>query len=235
MKPQETKANVAAVEPLTESIVQLFLKPEHFIEYNAGQYLQIQMDNEWLAYSIANAPVGAHKYELHIRHSLNNPMNQRLFAEIKAKGCFKLTLPFGACSLSYLDKNKPLIFIAGGTGFAPIKAMIEELLATGDQRPFELYWTARSQADLYMDTEVLQWQEQAPHFRYYSFYPESKNKENLASLVLDRVSYGLKPYQIIISGPFDMVYATSEILIAGGVRKEQLFSDAFSFISPGKP
>lgn len=235
MISKQTLAKVESVEPLTDSIIQLYLIPETFIPYEAGQYLQINIDNEWLAYSIANAPLGAQKYELHIRHSNHNPMNQRLLSEIKTKGKLQLSLPFGTCYLKNLAPQKPIIFIAGGTGFAPIKAMIEELLATNDPRPIALYWSARSKSDLYMDARVIQWQEHVKYFRYYSLYPKSKNKEPIAALVLKRLGKKLLSCQMVISGPFDMVYATSETLIAGGVLQEQLFGDAFSFISSGKP
>ena len=77
------QARVESITPLTDSILQLILKPDVYIDYQAGQYLQIMHENEAFSYSIANAPLGSHQYELHIRHTRDNPYNQPMFAEIR--------------------------------------------------------------------------------------------------------------------------------------------------------
>lgn len=225
---ETTTALVDRISPLSDTIIQLVLKPEKFIDYEPGQYLQI-MANDHLSYSIANAPLGSHHYELHIRHEGGNPYEQPLFSQIKKEGKIPILLPFGDCYLARLQPSKPIIFIAGGTGFAPIKAMIEQLLATGDRRRFELYWGARSQSDLYLDTLVRQWQTHARHFCYFSSLPAKDNRDSLVSLVLERHIHDLKDFEIVIAGPFDMVYALRDRLLAAEVQREQLYSDAFSF------
>lgn len=225
-----TKAQIESITPLTDSIIQLILVPEQYSDYLPGQYLQIQTEEELIAYSIANAPLGSHKYELHIRHTQNNPYDQPLFAEIKKNGAVTIQLPMGDCHINRLDPAKPVIFIAGGTGFAHVKSIIEYLLATGDPRPYELFWGARSQSDLYLDEKVKQWQSHVSHFNYYSLLSCDNAKETLASLLLSRHNKeDLKHYQIVISGPFNMVYATRDVLLENGVERQQLFSDAFSF------
>ncbi|MBA2710877.1 MAG: NAD(P)H-flavin reductase [Tatlockia sp.] len=217
------------VNPLTDSILKVILAPENYIDYKAGQYLNVIFANEELSYSIANAPLGSHKYELHIRHSVDNTSNQKLLAEIKERGALKIKIPLGDCHLDQLDKQKPILFIAGGTGFAPIKAMIEQLLASNDVRPFELFWGARSQSDLYMHEKVTHWQTHASHFRYFSLLPNSSSKDTLASMVIEQHHQDLNKWQYVISGPFDMVFATRDALVKQGVKQSQLFSDAFCF------
>ncbi|MBA2652047.1 MAG: NAD(P)H-flavin reductase [Tatlockia sp.] len=226
-------AQVENVNPLTDSILGLILTPERYIEYLAGQYLDILFANERLSYSIANAPLGSHKYELHIRHSSDNASNQLLLAEIKQRGSLTICMPFGDCHLNNLDKNKPILFIAGGTGFAPIKAMIEQLFASDDKRSFELFWGARSQSDLYMHEKVVHWQAHASHFRYFSLLPNSSSQDSLASMVIEQHQHDLNDWQFVISGPFDMVFATRDALLAEGVSSSQLFSDAFNFEKKG--
>ncbi|AHE68345.1 NAD(P)H-flavin reductase [Legionella oakridgensis] len=221
-------ARVERISPLTNSILQLILAPDHYIDYQAGQYLQIIMEKEVFSYSIANAPLGSHKYELHIRHSHENPYNQALLADIRKRGEVTIRVPLGECHINRLYPEKPILFIAGGTGFAPIKAMIEHLLATDTTRFFELYWGARSQSDLYMDEKVNHWQAHVSHFQYFSLLSAPK-KESLASLILKRHTQDLNDWQIVISGPFDMVYNTRDLLVAEGALPENLFSDAFSF------
>jgi CDP-4-dehydro-6-deoxyglucose reductase len=208
--------------------MRLVLAPQEFVEYQAGQYLKILFGDEEFSYSIANAPLGSHKYELHIRHSLDNPYNQRLFEHIKEQGSVTLSLPYGECSITHLEPKLPILFIAGGTGFAPVKAMIEQLLATADARPFELFWGARSQSDLYMDEKVKNWEAHISHFTYSSLI-DKENKKTLLSSIIKKYPKNLKQRQIVISGPFDMVYSIRDALIKHEVPEAQLFSDAFSF------
>lgn len=228
MNDKLIQAHVERVIPLTDSILQLILAPEEYIDYQAGQYLQIISGSEVFNYSIANAPLGSHKYELHIRHTRDNPYNQPLLAEIKRKGSVTIRLPLGECDVSHLYPDKPILFIAGGTGFAPVKAIIEQLLASGDPHAFELFWGARSQSDLYMDNKVTHWQTHVRHFNYFSQLSDT-DKETLASMVLARHVKDLHDWQIVICGPFDMVYSTRDQLIDKGALPADLFSDAFSF------
>jgi CDP-4-dehydro-6-deoxyglucose reductase len=223
-----TEAEIVRITPLTNSILQLILAPTEYINYHAGQYLQILSNNEAFSYSIANAPLGSHKYELHIRHSRDNPYNQPLLADIKQRGRVTLSLPLGACDLHHINPELPIIFIAQGTGFAPIKAMIEQLLADGESRPFELFWGARSQSDLYMEDKVLLWQAHVDNFAYFSQLSDF-SKTSLATLVLKRHRKDIQDWQIIIAGPFDLAYTSRTELVAGGAVLEHLYSDAFSF------
>lgn len=228
MTDKEIQAQVEDISPLTDSIVRLILAPDEYVEYQAGQYLQILFAEDALSYSIANAPLGSHRYELHIRHSQDNSYHQLLLAHIKKYGSVRLRLPLGECSIDKLHAQKPILFIAGGTGFAPIKAMIEQLLANSDNRPFELFWGARSQSDLYMDEKVRNWRSHACHFQYFSLLSD-KSDDTLASRVLARHSKDLNDWQIVISGPFDMVYSTRDVLVGHGASPAQMFSDAFGF------
>ena len=157
--------NLDSVEPLSDSILKVILKPDHFVDYIAGQYLNIEWGGGSLSYSIANAPLGAHRYELHIRHHKDNTEVSNLLAHLKTHGRVNVSLPYGHCHMDALDKTRPIIFIAGGTGFAPVKAMIEQLLAQGDERSFELFFGARSQIDFYLEDLVSTWKKHAQYFK----------------------------------------------------------------------
>lgn len=224
----ETNARVVRISPLTDSILALQLEPAHYLDYQAGQYLQLLSAGQWLSYSIANAPLGAHHYELHIRHDPTHPANQTLFREIKQQGCVRIRLPFGECHIERLEANTPILFIAAGTGYAPVNAMIEQLLANGDKRPFLLYWGARTQSDLYLDDKLRAWQHHVSGFRYLSLLTTDR-RETLAERVLQQHHHDLGDYQIVIGGPFDMVYATRDALVNAGVPYSRLYSDAFAF------
>lgn len=228
MKMSTVWANVTQIKPLTDSILQLVLTPKRYIPYKAGQYLQIVLGTQTLSYSIANAPLGSRTYELHIRHSKDNALHRSLLNDIQATGKVRLNVPLGVCELSKLDMQKPILFIAAGTGFAPIKAMIEQLLANTDERVFELFWGARAQNDLYMDDMVLQWEAHVAHFCYFSQL-SATNKNTLVSKVLSKHEQELSKWQVVLSGPFDMVYHMRDELIAHGANPAYLFSDAFAF------
>lgn len=231
MMDESILAKVEAVTPLTNSILQVILKPEKYLPYQAGQYLQILLGNDAYSYSIANAPLGARFYELHIRHSQDNPSAQKLLEVIKQQGEVRIKLPLGECHLDKLETNKSILFIAGGTGFAPIKSMIEQLLASGDKRTFELFWGAHASSDLYLDEKVRQWQTHVESFRYFSLL-SGASKQTLAAVILDHHFQDLadlQQWQVVIAGPFEMVYSIRDALMAKNVPKNQLFSDAFSF------
>lgn len=222
----ETEAKIEKVFPLTNSILQFFLTPTNFINYKAGQYLQIILKDEKLSFSIANAPLGAKKYELHIKHQAENLLHQTLLDEIKSKGKLSLSLPFGKCHFNALKPTLPVLFIAAGTGFAPIKAIIEQLLADNDTRNFELYWSAREKSDLYLEDLVLQWQKHVENFKYFSVLSQ-EGRTSLQTKILKKHKDNLKNLSIVISGPFDFSLSTRDWLLDAGARKENLFSDAF--------
>lgn len=228
MSSEIIQARVENIIPLTDTILQVILSPISYVPYRAGQYLKVLLAQEELSFSIANAPLGAGKYELHIRHTQGNTSAQQLLHEIRQQELLTIQLPFGDCNLEQLQKNQPILFIASGTGFAPIKAMIEQLLASSDSRSFELFWGARSQSDLYMDEKVLQWQAHVERFRYFSLV-YTVNREMLINKVLEQHVNDLKNWQIVIGGPFDMVYVIRDYLIEVGLSREQLYADAFSF------
>ena len=224
-----TEAKVVAISPLTDRILLLMLEPDTYIEYQAGQYLQLFSDDQWVSYSIANAPLGAKHYELHIRHDPQNQTTQRLIADIKEQGRVMLQLPFGDCHVNQLAPLLPIIFIAGGTGFAPIKAMIEHLLVEGEQRNTTLYWCVKGRSDLYLSGMVEQWQEHISHFHYHPLISENGSKEDLMKLLIQTYDDKLTVCQYVIGGPFDMVYSVRDALLEVGVQRDHLYSDAFAF------
>lgn len=228
MITQEVTAQVESTLPLTDSILQLTLTPETYIDYQAGQYLQILSQDNAYSFSIANAPLGSHKYELHIRHSVDNPATKTILDNIKKEGKAHLRVPLGLCHIEALKTDKPILFIAAGTGFAPMKAMIEQLLASDDARVFELYWSARSKSNLYMNELVTHWEQYVSRFRYFSRLSTTSREETLAAMVLANHAHDLSDWQIVLGGPFDMVYSTRDVLVEAGADKALLFSDAFA-------
>lgn len=228
MKDRVLHANVEYVSPLTDSVLQFILRPDNYVDYTAGQYLKLILDKQFYCYSIANAPLGSQRYELHIRHSKDNENNKKLLTFMKKQGGINLQVPFGECSIDKLYPSMPIIFIAAGSGFAPIKAMLEQLFADSDPRPIKLYWGVRVLSDLYMMEKLSHWQSSIRSFSYSS-HISSSDDDSLIAKIFKQHADDLQNYQIIMSGPFDLMYKIKDALLAASIQEKYLFSDAFSF------
>lgn len=230
MSLQTTLAQVSEVRLLTPSIIKVKLKPKDYISYNAGQYLQIKHHGDCFSYSIANAPLSNTHYELHIRYAQTLDNAQSLLNDIKINATFMIQLPLGDCHIQTVNRNRPIIFIAAGTGFAPINAMIEQLVADKPTQPFELYWHTRFDSDFYCLDQLNHWQKTLAQFDYFAAFTSVLNaKLTIIDALLARHAENLNNYQIVIAGSFSLVYALRDSLIAQGVASDRLFSDAFSF------
>ena len=223
MQWQDT--DILEVKPLSNTIIQVLLKPKQYTDYRAGQYLQIKTIHFENYFSIANAPIGNSFYECHIRHDTLNPSSQELLQHIQEYRHLKIRLPFGRCYLEQLDSSKPIIFIAGGTGFAPIKSMIEMMLFQNDARSFECYWGAKTQSDLYWQEQLHQYQNHTPLFKHLACVID----DDLLKQVLEHHPNDLNAYQFVLSGPFEMVFKYRDRLLSAGVKLEFMHADAFEF------
>jgi len=146
--------------------MQLQLPSNDAFAYRAGQYVEfILRDGARRSYSMANAPHLGPGLELHIRHMPGGKFTDHVFGEMKEKEILRIEGPYGSFFLRE-DTAKPIILLASGTGFAPIKAMIEHMQFAGITRTATLYWGARRPADLYMNDWVLAQLESMPNLHY---------------------------------------------------------------------
>ena len=147
-------------------VLQLQLPANETFNYRAGQYLEfILRDGVRRSYSMASAPQANSKVELHIRHMPGGKFTDHVFGELKERDILRVEGPFGSFFLRE-DSKKPMVFLASGTGFAPIKALIEQLMSQGSARPVTFYWGARRPEDLYMHQWVLEQLPKLPQLRY---------------------------------------------------------------------
>lgn len=221
-------AKVSHISPLTNTIIQVELEPHEFVSYRAGQYLLLKAGSQQAYFSIANAPLGTQKYELHIRHEKKNIFSEELLKHFQMGREIKLELPMGLAHIGHLQVSRPIIFIAGGTGFAPIKAIIEQLLYSDDPRIFECYWGAKEQSDLYWQNKLLNWQQHVKSFSHLALF-EGKKSYHIIDHIYERHVENIKEMQFLICGPFEMVYACRDKLIELGVLPAYIYSDAFEF------
>ncbi len=140
-------------------------------QYHAGQYVEFLLrDGDRRSYSMANAPhtqAAGPRIELHLRHMPGGKFTDHVFGNMKEKEILRIEGPYGSFFLRE-DSAKPIVFLASGTGFAPIKAIIEHMRFKGMDRPATLYWGGRRPADLYQDAWI---REQLTHLPWLQYVP----------------------------------------------------------------
>ena len=147
------------------SVLRLRLPTGQRAKFQAGQYLQILLeDGSARCYSMANPPQENDGATLHIRHVPGGIFSQRV-TQLAPGDVLDIELAFGHVELA-ADDTRPIVFVAGGTGFAPVKSLLDDMLKRRVQRDITLIWGARDPAGLYMPAAVERWQKQWPGFRY---------------------------------------------------------------------
>ncbi len=164
------------------AILKLQLPAAERFQFLAGQYLEFLLkDGQRRAYSIANAPDQEGPLELHIRHLPGGLFTDFVFGAIapalKEKDILRFEGPLGSFFLREGSK-KPIIFVAAGTGFAPIKSIIEQMQAKKIDRPIELYWGGRRPSDLYLHDLCATWEKEIPHFKYIPVISDGLVEDN---------------------------------------------------------
>ena len=152
------------------AILKLQLPAAERFQFLAGQYLEFLLkDGQRRAYSIANAPEQEGPLELHIRHLPGGLFTDFVFGAVtpalKEKDILRFEGPLGSFFLRE-DSKKPIIFVAAGTGFAPIKSIIEQMQTKKINRPIHLYWGGRRPSDLYLDDLCKSWEKEIADFKY---------------------------------------------------------------------
>jgi CDP-4-dehydro-6-deoxyglucose reductase len=176
--------------------------------------------------------------ELHIRHVPGGFFSDALFTQYKGREILRFEGPLGAFYLRE-ESDKPIIFVAGGTGFAPIKAVIEHALFHEIQatRPIVLYWGARSKEDLYLPDLPGRWQTEHPgRFTYIPVLSEPKPDDAwpgrtgfVHHAVLDDF-HDLSGYQVYAcGGPAMIDAARREFTRMRALPAEEFFADSFTY------
>ena len=156
------------------AIIKLQLPAAEKLAYRAGQYLDFMLrDGKRRSYSIASAPGGEQPLELHIRHLAGGLFTDQVFTTMKERDILRFEAPLGTFFLRE-DSDKPMLLLASGTGFAPLKAIVERMIGLQSTRPMVLYWGGRRPQDLYMDGLCRQWQATLPNFRYVPVLSEAQ-------------------------------------------------------------
>ncbi|MGD8913287.1 MAG: CDP-6-deoxy-delta-3,4-glucoseen reductase [Candidatus Thiodiazotropha sp.] len=223
------------IERLNEDVIRLYLKlpEEERLQFLAGQYLNfILQDGSRRAFSIANAPHDDDFIELHIRHVNGGLFTDTLFNGTQEKTIMRIEAPLGSYYLRE-ESTKPIILIGGGTGFAPLKGIIEHAFQIGIQRPMHLYWGVRSRSDLYLPELPEQWAAKHANFTYTPVLSEPDDDWSgrtgwvHEAVIADHPD--LSSHEVYMSGPPPMIEAGKEAFLSHGLAAEELYSDSFEY------
>ncbi|MFY8275530.1 NAD(P)H-flavin reductase [Pseudoalteromonas sp. SSDWG2] len=235
---QTLQADVLSISPLTEFVFKVTLAPNEPAQFEAGHYCQLVLaEKDKRAFSIASRPSQQHEIELHIGASGADSYAMQALEHLRehhANGT-KATLEVGlGVSQLRLDCSRPIILLAGGTGFSYVKSMADHLAEVGCNRPVFFYWGVKHEDALYAKEEMQAWAASNPHFTFIPVVEQPQGQwhghTGLVHHAVMKDIVSLEPYTIYMAGRFDMIGAVRDDFIAQGALREHMYADAFAFI-----
>jgi CDP-4-dehydro-6-deoxyglucose reductase len=216
-------------------ILSLQLPASERLQYLAGQYLEfILKDGKRRSYSMANAPLQEEHITLHIRHMPGGLFTDHVFNTMKERDILRFQGPLGTFFLRE-DSDKPMVLLASGTGFAPIKAIVEQAVHNKSERPMVLYWGGRRPRDLYMHALCEEWAATLPDFKYVPVISDALPEDSwhgrtgfVHRAVIDDLP-DLSGYQVYACGAPIMVDSAKRDLAAlCRLPEEEFYADSFT-------
>lgn len=215
------------------AVINLRLPPGSNFKYLPGQYIDLLWNGERRSYSIANMQDTAHGIELHVRYVMNGIFSEFIFGKLKPEALLRLEGPRGTFFIR--ENESPIIFLAGGTGFAPVKAMIEQLISQGSSRLIYLYWGGQRVEHIYSRLPE-GWQREYPNVNFIPVLSGDDNSwEGRKGLVHQAVLEDfdeLSRFDVYACGSMDMINAAKSDFLKQGLNEVNFYSDAFT---PYKP
>lgn len=228
-------ARIERMERLAHDVMGLWLRlpAVERMQFLAGQYLDvISRTGLRRSFSIANPPHDDELIELHVRRIEDGRFTGQVFEELEERSLLRVEGPLGQFTLDE-ESQRPRLLIAGGTGYAPMRSMVEHALAAGDDTPTFLYWGARSRCDLYRDDEARSWDAAQDGFCYLPVLSEPDGDwDGRVGLVHRAVladHADLSGFDVYAAGPPAMIAAIREDLPAQGMDLTRFRCDSFEF------
>lgn len=232
--PRRLPARIAAVELLAADLkrVSLRLPRTEPLPFRAGQYLDvIAADGGRRSYSIASPPLPDALIELHIRRGTSGGTGASLYDAMQPGGLVEIEGPFGEFVFDPAATDRPLVLVAGGTGFAPVRAILSAALAHGGSRPVVLYRGARTHDELYDHERLLTDVGSEGRLRYVPVLSEESavaapiRSGLVHEVVLDDLGEGASAVEVYAAGPPPMLRALRAGLYQRGLPPPQFHSD----------
>ncbi|MBP6224693.1 MAG: cytochrome b N-terminal domain-containing protein [Rhizobacter sp.] len=227
-------ARIDRLEHLSDDVVRLGLSlpEEPTIAFKAGQYINILLDDgQRRAFSFANPPQHDDHIELHVRRVPGGRFTGLVFTQMKVGDMLRFEGPLGTFTLR--DSEHPILFVAGATGFAPIKSIVEDAFARGVARPMWLYWGVRRRADLYAFDLAEAWQREHSNFHFVPVLSRAEEGDGwtgrcgLVHEVMLADFPDLHGFEVYVCGSMRMVDAAVPAFLSQGLDDGLCFTDAF--------
>jgi len=230
-------SRVATLERVAPDVVVMTLQlpANETLKFRAGQYIEFLLrDGKRRSYSLATAPDQNQPLSLHIRHMPGGVFTDQVFSTMKERDILRFEGPLGTLFVRE-DSEKPMVLLASGTGFAPIKAIVEHLQAQGSQRAMTLYWGGRRPQDLYMDALCRQWETTLPNFRYVPVVSDAQPEDGWqgrsgfvhAAVMADLPD--LSGHQVYACGaPIVVESAKRDFVARCQLPEDEFYADAFT-------
>jgi NAD(P)H-flavin reductase/ferredoxin/quinol-cytochrome oxidoreductase complex cytochrome b subunit len=226
---------IEALERLTEDLIRLAvsLPDDERITFVAGQYINIVLaDGQRRAYSFANAPHDNERIELHVRRVPGGRFTGHVFAGMKVGDTLHFEGPLGKFALH--ESEWPILFVAGATGFAPVKSIVEDAFHRGLRRPMWLYWGVRRRRDLYMADLAERWQREHDNFHFVPVLSHAEpadawgGRRGLVHEAMLADFPDMSGFEVYVCGSVKMVEAAVPAFIEHGLGEDLCFFDAFT-------
>ena len=228
---------VSTMNKLAHDVMELKLRlpASQQLNYMAGQYVDILMrDGRRRSFSMACRPQSGQELELHIRHVPGGRFSGMVFESMSEKDLLRFQGPFGTFFLRE-ESEKPVILMAGGTGLAPIKSILEQAFHEDNPRTFHLFWGVRQLRDLYHHELLSAWDTTYDNFSYTPVLSESGNSDNwqgasgfVHQQVLNEYPE-LSAYEVYASGPPIMIGSAQQDFQAAGLDIDAMYFDSFEY------
>ena len=228
-------SRVSKVMDMAPDVRAIFLKipATERLQFLPGQYIDVLLkEGGRRSFSLANAPGDDALLELHIKRVPGGMFTDHVFSTLKEKDILRFEGPLGTFFIRQ-ESTRPLLMVATGTGFAPIKSMLESLFAQDFIRPVHFYWGVRHAEDFYYQDLLNEWHSRYAHFRVIQVVsrPES-SWSGATGYVTEHIMRDfpdVSAFDAYICGHPDMVFSLSAALQEAGLSPEHIFADAFVF------
>jgi CDP-4-dehydro-6-deoxyglucose reductase len=231
---RELPCRIERMKRLAPDVMGLWLRLPAIEKFTwqCGQYVDVMLPGERRrSFSLANPPHDAALLELHVRRAPGGVFSEQVFTTLGEGALLRIEGPLG--HFTYRPGDRPLLLIGGGTGYAPLKAMIREVLETETRRDVTLFWGARTPADLYEDAWLRELDGRSARFRYRSVLSEQAaegpHESGLVHYAVMRRVAGLAGYDIYAAGPPAMIDAVRTALPFQGADPARIYIDSFDY------
>ena len=231
---QRWHGRIDSLERIAYDVIRLRIAlPEgERVAFTAGQYINIVLeDGQRRAFSFANPPHDNALIELHVRRIPGGRFTTQVFMTMKVGDAIDFEGPLGRFTLR--ESERPILFVAGATGFAPIKSIVEDAWHRSIRRPMQLYWGVREAKDLYALELAEQWQREHPNFSVVPVLSHAApdapwpGRRGFVHKAMLADHPDLTGYEVYACGSAQMVHAAVPDFMAQGLEEPLCFTDAF--------